>query len=262
MSYMVEVKDLTKSFSASSDNGEDTHVVLDKISFNIEEGVSFVVFGRSGSGKSVLLKCMVGLMEPDSGNIIIDGKSVLQLTINELNEVRKEIGFLFQGSALYDSMTVRENLEFPLIRNFDFSPEEREEKVKIVLEKVGLEKALNKMPAELSGGMKKRIGLARTIITEPKLILYDEPTTGLDPITSKEISQLIIELQKDMKVTSIVVTHDLVCAKIVADRAIVLKDGKIGFEGHINELVNSKDTFLKDFFSTEILEVIPEKSNG
>jgi phospholipid/cholesterol/gamma-HCH transport system ATP-binding protein len=205
---------------------------------------------------------MVGLMEPDSGNIIIDGKSVLQLTINELNEVRKEIGFLFQGSALYDSMTVRENLEFPLIRNFDFSPEEREEKVKIVLEKVGLEKAINKMPAELSGGMKKRIGLARTIITEPKLILYDEPTTGLDPITSKEISQLIIELQKDMKVTSIVVTHDLICAKIVADRAIVLKDGKIGFEGHINELVNSKDTFLKDFFSTEILEVIPENSNG
>jgi phospholipid/cholesterol/gamma-HCH transport system ATP-binding protein len=205
---------------------------------------------------------MVGLMEPDSGDILIEGKSVLHLPIDKLNEVRKQIGFLFQSSALYDSMTVKENLEFPLIRNFDFSSEEREEKIKIVLEKVGLEKTINKMPAELSGGMKKRIGLARTIITEPKLILYDEPTTGLDPITTKEISQLIIELQKDMNVTSVVVTHDLICAKIIADKAIVLKDAKIGFEGNINDLVNSKDNFLKDFFSTEILEVIPENSNG
>jgi phospholipid/cholesterol/gamma-HCH transport system ATP-binding protein len=262
MSYMVEVKDLTKSFPVLSDDGEDIHIVLENVSFNIEEGVSFVVFGRSGSGKSVLLKCMVGLMEPDSGDILIEGKSVLRLPINKLNEVRKQIGFLFQGAALYDSMTVKENLEFPLIRNFDFAPEERDEKVKTVLEKVGLEKAINKMPAELSGGMKKRIGLARTIITEPKLILYDEPTTGLDPITTKEISQLIVELQKDMNVTSVVVTHDLICAKIVADQAIVLKDAKIGFEGNINDLVNSKNTFLKDFFSTEILNEIPENSNG
>lgn len=255
---MVEVKNLSKSFPVLSSgdnisqNGE-MHVVLDDISFNIEEGENFVVFGRSGSGKSVLLKCIVGLMEPDSGEILVDGKSVLNLSINKLNAVRKEIGFLFQSAALYDSMTVRENLEFPLIRNFNFTISEREEKIKIALRNVGLEEAIDKMPAELSGGMKKRVGLARTIITEPKLILYDEPTTGLDPITAKEISQLIIELQKDMNVTSIVVTHDLICAKIVADRAIVLKDGKIGFEGSIDNMVNSNDIFLKDFFSSEIL---------
>jgi len=171
-----------------------------------------------------------------------------------MNEIRKHIGFLFQGSALYDSMSVRENLEFPLIRNFDFSPEERLEKVKTVLENVGLEKAIDKKPSELSGGMKKRIGLARTIITEPMLILYDEPTTGLDPITTKEISQLIVELQKDLKSTSIVVTHDLICAKIVANRAIVLKDARIKFEGDIKELESSDDKFLKNFFSGEIVD--------
>jgi phospholipid/cholesterol/gamma-HCH transport system ATP-binding protein len=262
MKHMVEVKKLSKSFPVlSSENGreEGLHVVLDEISFNVEEGENFVVFGRSGSGKSVLLKCMVGLMEPDSGDILIEGKSVLHLPIDKLNKVRKEIGFLFQGSALYDSMTVRENLEFPLIRNFNFSAEEREEKVKTALKNVGLEAAIDKMPSELSGGMKKRVGLARTIITEPKLILYDEPTTGLDPITTKEISQLIIELQKDMNVTSIVVTHDLICAKIVADRAIVLKDGKIWFEGKVNDMISASDTFLKDFFSSEILTTSPEK---
>jgi phospholipid/cholesterol/gamma-HCH transport system ATP-binding protein len=243
---MVEVKNVSKSFG---DN-----VVLDDISFNVEEGENFVVFGKSGSGKSVLLKCMVGLLEPDSGEIKINGKSVLNLSINELNKVRKHIGFLFQGSALYDSMTVRENLEFPLVRNFDFSPEERLDKVRNVLEKVGLEKAIDQKPSELSGGMKKRIGLARTIITEPMLILYDEPTTGLDPITSKEISQLIVELQKDLNSTSIVVTHDLICAKIVANTAIVLKDAKIKFEGDINELESSNDKFLKNFFSGEVVD--------
>ncbi len=243
---MVEVKNVSKSFG---DN-----VVLDKISFNVEEGENFVVFGKSGSGKSVLLKCMVGLLEPDSGEIKINGKSVLNLPVDELNKVRKHIGFLFQGSALYDSMTVRENLEFPLIRNFNFSPEERIDKVKNVLEKVGLVDAIDYKPAELSGGMKKRIGLARTIITEPMLILYDEPTTGLDPITSKEISQLIVELQKDLKSTSIVVTHDLICAKIVANTAIVLKDAKIKFEGDINELESSNDKFLKNFFSGEVVD--------
>lgn len=245
---MVEVKNVSKSFG---DN-----VVLDHISFNVEEGENFVVFGKSGSGKSVLLKCLVGLMEPDSGEIKIDGRSVLNIPINELNEIRKHIGFLFQGAALYDSMTVRENLEFPLLRNFDFTPEERFEKVMNVLKKVGLEKAIDKKTTELSGGMKKRIGLARTIITEPMLILYDEPTTGLDPITSKEISQLVVELQKDFKTTSIVVTHDLICAKIVANTAIVLKDAKIGFEGDIKELESSNDKFLKNFFSGEIVDTI------
>lgn len=243
---MVEVNNLVKSFG--------DHKVLDDISFSIDEGENFVVFGRSGTGKSVLLKCMVGLMEPDSGEIILGGQRVNELSINELNELRKNTGFLFQGSALYDSMTVRENLEFPLIRNFDFTATEREEKVKDVLEKVGLLEAIDKKPAELSGGMKKRVGLARTIITEPALILYDEPTTGLDPITSKEISQLIEELQQDLKVTAVIVTHDLICAKIVADKAIVIDEGKICFRGNIKDLESADDPFLKNFFSSELVE--------
>lgn len=242
----VEVKNLSKSFGDFK--------VLDNVSLKINEGENVVVFGRSGTGKSVLLKCIVRLMEPDSGEIFIEGKSVLSLNEKQLNEVRKEIGFLFQSAALYDSMTVRENLSFPLIRNFNFTEKEVEAKVKSSLEKVSLEDAIDKMPAELSGGMKKRIGLARTIITEPRLILYDEPTTGLDPITTKEISQLIVELQKDLKTTAIVVTHDIICAKIIASHAVVLNDGKIKYEGNLESLVSTNDPFLKDFFSSEILE--------
>ena len=243
---MIEIKNLSKSF--------EDNLVLDNVSLNIPEGENTVIFGKSGSGKSVLLKCIVGLLVPDSGQIIIEGKNVLNYSIKELNQLRKQIGFLFQGAALYDSMSVRENLEFPLIRNFSFSAEEIDEKIHNVLRKVSLEEAIDKMPAELSGGMKKRIGLARTIITEPKLILYDEPTTGLDPITSKEISHLIIELEENLDVTSIVVTHDLICAQIVADRAIVLKDAKIFFEGNIKQLVSSNDEFLREFFGNEVLE--------
>jgi len=251
---IIEIKNVSKAF--------DDNIVLDDVSLTIDEGENLVIFGRSGTGKSVLLKCIVGLMTPDKGEIFIEGKNVLELTETELNEIRKRTGFLFQGSALYDSMTVRENLEFPLIRNFDFSPQEREEKVINVLQKVGLEDAIDKMPAELSGGMKKRIGLARTIITEPKFIYYDEPTTGLDPITTKEISQLIVDLQKDLNVTSIVVTHDLVCAKITADHAVVLKDGKISFRGNLDELSSSEDKFLKNFFSSELVDEKNGNSNG
>ncbi|HUX93986.1 MAG TPA: ATP-binding cassette domain-containing protein [Ignavibacteriaceae bacterium] len=243
----VEVRNLSKSFGDS--------VVLDNISLKINEGENVVVFGRSGTGKSVLIKCIVKLLEPDSGEVFIEGENILLLSENKLNEVRKQIGFLFQGSALYDSMSVRENLAFPLIRNFNFTTKEVEAKVKSSLEKVSLEDSIDKMPAELSGGMKKRIGLARTIITEPKLILYDEPTTGLDPITTKEISQLIVELQKDLKTTSIVVTHDLICAKIIASHAVVLKDGKIKYEGNLENLVSTSDPFLRDFFTSDILEV-------
>lgn len=242
----IEIKNLSKAFG--------NFVVLDDISLSISETENMVLFGRSGTGKSVLLKCIVRLLEPDEGEIFIEGTNVLDISIKKLNEIRKHVGFLFQSAALYDSMTVRENLEFPLIRNFNFTHAELERKVKDVLEKVSLEEAIDKMPSELSGGMKKRIGLARTIITEPKLILYDEPTTGLDPITSKEISQLIVELQKDLHTTSIIVTHDLICAKIIASRAVVLKDGKIRYEGNINDLTATDDPFLKNFFSGEIVE--------
>jgi len=243
----VEIKKLSKSF--------DEMVVLDQVSLNIEEGENVVVFGKSGSGKSVLLKCIVKLMEPDSGDILIEGQNIKNLSDKKLNELRKYIGFLFQSAALYDSMSVRENLEFPLVRNFNFTPAEREKKIKDVLNKVSLEDSIDKMPAELSGGMKKRIGLARTIITKPRLILYDEPTTGLDPITSKEISQLIVELQKDLHTTSIIVTHDLICAKIIATHAVVLKDGKIRYEGNLDKLTSNDDPFLKDFFSNDIIDV-------
>lgn len=246
MNTVVEIRNLSKAFG--------DHVVLDNVSLKVTEGENLVVFGQSGTGKSVLLKCMVGLLVPDAGEIYIDGTNVLNLEPKELNDVRKNLGFLFQGAALYDSMSVRENLEFPLIRHFNFTSGEREAKVKSVLEKVSLEEAIDKMPSELSGGMKKRIGLARSIITEPRLMLYDEPTTGLDPITSKEISSLILELQKSLKMTSIIVTHDLLCAEIIADRAIVLNEGVVKYEGSIPELTSSKDPFLKNFFSHEILE--------
>ena len=243
---MVEIVDLHKSFGSK--------MVLDGVSLNVQEAENMIVFGRSGTGKSVLLKCVIRLLEPDFGSVKIQNKDVLSLNLKELNHLRKEIGFLFQGAALYDSMSVRENLEFPLIRNFDLEKKEINERVHFVLEAVSLLEAIDKMPSELSGGMKKRIGLARSIITKPKLMFYDEPTTGLDPITSKEISVLILELQKALKMTSIVVTHDLLCAKIIADRAIVLDEGKIVKEGSIDELVKAKDPLLKNFFSDEIIE--------
>ena len=243
---MIEIIDLHKSFGSK--------VVLDGVSLNVDVAENMIVFGRSGTGKSVLLKCVIRLLEPDSGSVKIQNKDVLSLNLKELNHLRKEIGFLFQGAALYDSMSVRENLEFPLLRNFDLEKKEIDERVHFVLEAVSLLEAIDKMPSELSGGMKKRIGLARSIITKPKLMFYDEPTTGLDPITSKEISVLILELQKALNMTSIVVTHDLLCAKIIADRAIVLDEGKIVKEGSINDLVTSNDPLLKNFFSDEIIE--------
>ncbi len=245
---IVIIENLTKRFN--------THTVLERISLQVTSGENLVVFGRSGEGKSVLLKCIIGLMQPDEGTVFINGKNIHELPLKELNEIRKNIGFLFQGSALYDSMTVRENLAFPLIRHFpDMPAKQIEDKVRKTLDLVSLEEAINKMPSELSGGMKKRIGLARSIITDPELMLYDEPTTGLDPITSKEISELILDLQKKLKMTSIVVTHDLICAEIIADRAIFLKDAKIAYEGSIKELTDSNDPFLKNFFNHEIVKV-------
>jgi len=243
---LVKISHISKAFG--------DFVVLDDVSLSVNHGENLVVFGKSGTGKSVLLKCMVQLLVPDSGEVFIDGKNVHNISFKELQELRKNIGFLFQSAALYDSMSVRENLAFPLIRNFFFTKEEVDAKVKRALEMVSLEHAIDKMPSELSGGMRKRIGLARSIITEPKLMLYDEPTTGLDPITTKEISRLIRDLQNQLEMTSIIITHDLACAQIISDRAVVLDNGKIKYEGSLKELTASTDPFLHDFFTNEIKE--------
>ncbi|MBI9072621.1 MAG: ABC transporter ATP-binding protein [Melioribacteraceae bacterium] len=243
---LIKISNLSKRF--------DKLVVLDDVSLSVTQGENLVVFGQSGTGKSVLLKCFIGLLKPEKGEILYKNQKLLDLTIKELNEIRKKLGFLFQGAALYDSMSVRENLEFPLKRHFDLSQTEVDEKVSSTLSLVSLEGAIDKMPSELSGGMKKRIGLARAIITDPELMLYDEPTTGLDPITAKEISKLILDLQKKLSMTSMVVTHDLICAKIIADRAIFLSNGKIVFEGNIEELSKSNDPFLMNFYSDELID--------
>ncbi len=242
---IIKIENLSKQFSDK--------VILDDISLSVLQGENLVVFGQSGSGKSVLLKCIIGLLKPDNGNVFIKGKDVTELSQKELNKIRKQTSFLFQGSALYDSMTVRENLEFPLKRHIEITDDDAYDKVLYTLELVSLKEAVDKMPSELSGGMKKRVGLARAIITDPEIMFYDEPTTGLDPISSKEISELILDLQKKLKMTSIVVTHDLNCAHIISDRTIFIKDGKIAYKGKIEELSKSNDKFLKNFFSHKII---------
>jgi phospholipid/cholesterol/gamma-HCH transport system ATP-binding protein len=214
------------------------------------EGENLVIMGKSGSGKSVMIKCLIGLEEPDNGTITIMGQNINNLEHSELDELRTEIGFLFQGSALYDSMTVRENLEFPLRRHTkkfgvikDTTPMVME-----ALENVGLAHAINLMPSELSGGMKRRIALARTLILQPKIILYDEPTTGLDPITSKEIILLMMSIQKKYNTSSIIITHDVDCARVIANRMILLIDNINYAEGTFEELSNSDDPKIKAFF--------------
>jgi phospholipid/cholesterol/gamma-HCH transport system ATP-binding protein len=190
----------------------------------------------------------VQLIQPDSGTLIILGNDVSALPKDELNSLRKKIGFLFQSAALYDSMTVRENLEFPLRDQKKLSAQEKEKLIKDALGSVGLSKAIDKMPAELSGGMRKRLGLARTLILKPEIILYDEPTTGLDPVTSKDISKLILEVQKKNKTSSIIITHDMQCARITANRIVIFKDGYCIAEGTYSELENADDPWVRSFF--------------
>jgi len=239
---VVEIKNLRKSFGSQE--------VLKNLSLELFKEENLVVLGKSGSGKSVLIKCMVGLLFPDEGEINVLGKDVINLERNELNELRKEIGFLFQGAALYDSMTVKQNLEFPLKRiHKKLSQKEVYDKINTALENVGLIDALHKMPSQLSGGMRKRIGLARTIIVDPKIMLYDEPTTGLDPITSDEISRLINDVQKKYHTSSIIITHDLDCAKTTGNRIVMLKDGEVYANGSLKELENSPDEWIKSFLS-------------
>jgi len=238
---VVEIKNLKKGF----DNVE----VLKNVSLNLYKGENLVVLGKSGSGKSVLIKCIVRLLDPDSGSIKVLGNEVSSLKRNELGEIRKKIGFLFQSGALYDSMTVKQNLEFPLLRMKKKLTEiEIKEKIIDVLENVGLADALNKMPSQLSGGMRKRISLARTIVVDPLIMLYDEPTTGLDPVTSDEISSLINVVQEKYKTSSIIITHDIECARATADRIIMLKDGEIYCEGTIDEFDHSSDPIVRSFF--------------
>jgi phospholipid/cholesterol/gamma-HCH transport system ATP-binding protein len=239
---IIEIKDLKKSYG-------DNHV-LEGFNMELYEGENLVIMGKSGSGKSVMIKCLIGLEEPDNGTITIMGQNINNLEHSELDELRTEIGFLFQGSALYDSMTVRENLEFPLRRHTkkfgvikDTTPMVME-----ALGNVGLAHAINLMPSELSGGMKRRIALARTLILQPKIILYDEPTTGLDPITSKEIILLMMSIQKKYNTSSIIITHDVDCARVIANRMILLIDNINYAEGTFEELSNSDDPKIKAFF--------------
>jgi phospholipid/cholesterol/gamma-HCH transport system ATP-binding protein len=237
---VINVENLSKSFGSNT--------VLRNINLKVREGETVVTLGKSGSGKSVILKCLVRLLFPDSGMVNILGEDMLALDEDELQQIRKRIGFIFQNAALYDSMSVRENLMFPLVRHFKLSKSEIDDKVFEVLENVGLTEAIDKMPSELSGGMRKRIGLARTLILNPEIMLYDEPTTGLDPATAREISSLILKMQEKFSVTSIVVTHDMECAKITADRIVVLENGIFSSEGTYEELEKSTDKFVKSFF--------------
>ena len=226
--------------------------VLKGINLQLFEGENLVVLGKSGSGKSVLIKCIVGLLNANSGNINVLGENTKDLNSKSLSELRKKIGFLFQSAALYDSMTVRQYLEFPLKRiRKDLSDADIDAKIIEVLENVGLPEAIDKMPSELSGGMKKRIGLARTIIVDPSIMLYDEPTTGLDPVTSYEISLLINDIQKKYKTTSIIITHDIECARTVANRVIMLKDGEVYKEGNLSDFETSDDELITSYFKTK-----------
>jgi phospholipid/cholesterol/gamma-HCH transport system ATP-binding protein len=238
---LIEIKNLKKSFGRLE--------VLKDISLKLRNGENLVVLGKSGSGKSVLIKCIVRLLNPDGGKIKLLEKNVENLKGKKLNELRKKIGFLFQSGALYDSMTVKQNLEFPLRRiKRHLSEQEVDLKVKEVLENVGLADVLDKMPSQLSGGMRKRISLARSIILDPVIMLYDEPTTGLDPVTSDEISELINSVQDKYKTSSIIITHDIACVRITADRIIMLHEGYIYAEGKLSEFEKSDDPLIMSFF--------------
>lgn len=238
---VIKIRGLKKAFGSN--------VVLNDFNFHLARGENVVVLGRSGSGKSVLIKCIIGLLEPDAGEIVVLEKNLADLTIDQLDRLRVQIGFLFQSNALYDSMTVRENIEFPLRRHW-MNVEQTEVNSMVVeaLTNVGLAHTIDMLPVELSGGMRKRIALARTLILKPEIILYDEPTTGLDPITGREIGHLMIEIQEKYKTSSLIISHDMKCVKLTADRIVVLIDGKSYAEGTYAELERSNDNLIKQFF--------------
>lgn len=238
---VIEITDIKKSFGDKA--------VLRDISLTVKKGENVVILGKSGSGKSVMIQCIAGLLTQDEGSLKVFGEEVKDLDEDALKALRCRLGFLFQGAALYDSMTVKENLFFPLKRVLKIKDKaELESRCREVLQSVGLQDAVDKMPSDLSGGMCKRLGLARTLVIKPDIILYDEPTTGLDTITSKEISHLILDIQQQYQASSVIITHDIPCAKITADRILIIDEGKFIAEGTFEELENSEDTFIRSFF--------------
>ena len=238
---ILTIQNLYKSFG-------NNHVLID---FNLElqKGESVVVLGKSGSGKSVMIRCIVGLLQPDKGTISMFGKNIPDLDDDELDRIRAKVGFLFQGNALYDSMTVRGNLEFPMRRTWiKFTREEVNERILETLQDVGLAHTIDMMPAELSGGMRKRIALARTLILRPEIILYDEPTTGLDPITAKEIIELMNDIHKKYNTSSLIISHDMKCVETASDRVVVLIEGRCYATGTFKQLSENTDPKVKEFF--------------
>jgi phospholipid/cholesterol/gamma-HCH transport system ATP-binding protein len=240
---VLVLRDVHKSFGAQP--------VLDGINLTVVRSETLAVVGRSGTGKSVLLKLVIGLDNPDAGSICIQGQEITGLGLNEMNRLRIKMGFLFQHAALYDSLTVEQNVAFPLVRHTKMTASERSDRVKELLSSVGMEDDLDKMPSNISGGMQKRVGLARALALHPEILLLDEPTAGLDPITSGEIDDLILKLQEEHELTSIVVTHDLLSAKTIADRLALLDKGKVAMEGSFEELAESNDDLVREFFKRD-----------
>jgi len=237
----VEIQNLCKSFGRQK--------VLNGIGLAVARSETVVVLGRSGTGKSVLLKLLIGLQKPDSGSVRIQGQEITGLKFKELNQIRIKIGFLFQQAALYDSLNIEENVAFPLVRHSNLQSAERKDRVRALLETVGMEQHRKKLPSQISGGMQKRVGLARALALEPELMLFDEPTAGLDPITAGEINQLILGLQEKRKITSIVVTHDIRGARTVSHRLVLLNEGSIAAQGTFAELKNNQNPFVAQFLS-------------
>ncbi|MBN9386248.1 MAG: ATP-binding cassette domain-containing protein [Chitinophagaceae bacterium] len=238
---VITIRGLKKSFK--------DHNVLQSVALEVHKGENLVILGKSGSGKSVLIKCLVGLEWPDEGEISVLGQDISTLRYDELNALRVRVGFLFQNAALYDSMTVRENLSFPLrMHKKTMTQEKKDAVIMEMLDNVGLVDAIDQMPSRLSGGQSKRIGLARTLILRPEIMLYDEPTTGLDTGTSREISELMVRTKKKYNISSITITHDMPCAKLTADRIIMMKEGVVVAEGSYEELEKSEDEWIRSFF--------------
>jgi phospholipid/cholesterol/gamma-HCH transport system ATP-binding protein len=245
----IRITDLRKSFGSQT--------VLNRVNLQVAPGETLVVLGRSGTGKSVLLRLLIGLLRPDSGSIRMLGQEITGLSEDPLNEVRKKVGFVFQYAALYDSLTVAENVEFPLKYHTGMTARQRRESAIDILSRVGMDNAAAKMPTEISGGMKKRVGLARALALEPDIMLYDEPTAGLDPITSGEIDELILALQQERKMSSIVVTHEMYSAGAIADRVALLNEGNVVFDGKFDDLKHCDDQFVSHFVRSGGGQAVP-----